>query len=78
MDLEIIILGEVSQRKTNYDVTYMWNQVFFLNNKVVFSSSTFSRCIVIDIYLPIRKYAFNGYLSIGFQYINQFDDEYVM
>ena len=28
MDLEIIILGEVNQRKTNitaYDIAYMWN-----------------------------------------------------
>jgi len=25
MDLEIIILGEVSQRKTNTAITYMWN-----------------------------------------------------
>ena len=26
MQLEIIILSEVSQRKTNpYDITYMWN-----------------------------------------------------
>jgi len=26
MDLEIIILSEVSQkRKTNYDIAYMWN-----------------------------------------------------
>ena len=24
-DLEIIILGEVSQRKTNTAITYMWN-----------------------------------------------------
>ena len=25
MDLEIIILGEVNQRKTNTSITYMWN-----------------------------------------------------
>ena len=25
MDLEIIILREVSQIKTSYDITYMWN-----------------------------------------------------
>ena len=26
MDLDIVILGEVSQRKTNIiDITYMWN-----------------------------------------------------
>ena len=25
MDLEIIILSEVSERQTSYDITYMWN-----------------------------------------------------
>ena len=25
MDLEIIILSEVSQRQISYDITYMWN-----------------------------------------------------
>ena len=25
MDLEIIILSELSERQTSYDVTYMWN-----------------------------------------------------
>ena len=25
MDLKIIILNEVRQRKTPYDITYMWN-----------------------------------------------------
>ena len=25
MDLEIIILSEVSQRKISYDIAYMWN-----------------------------------------------------
>ena len=25
MDLEIIILSEISQRQISYDITYMWN-----------------------------------------------------
>ena len=25
MDLEVIILSEVSQRQISYDITYMWN-----------------------------------------------------
>ena len=25
MDLEIIMLSEVSQRQISYDITYMWN-----------------------------------------------------
>ena len=25
MDLETVILSEVSQTKTSYDITYMWN-----------------------------------------------------
>ena len=25
MDVEIIILGEVSKRQTSYDITFMWN-----------------------------------------------------
>ena len=25
MDLEIIVLREVSERQTSYDITYMWN-----------------------------------------------------
>ena len=27
MDLEIIILSEVSQRKISYGITYMWNLI---------------------------------------------------
>ena len=27
MDLEMIILSEVSQRQISYDITYMWNLI---------------------------------------------------
>ena len=31
MDLEIIILSEVSQRQISYDITYMWNLKYDTN-----------------------------------------------
>ena len=37
MDLEIIILGEVNQRKTNTAITYMWN----IKNDMPIASAVF-------------------------------------
>ena len=31
MDLEMIILSEVSQRQISYDITYMWNLIYDTN-----------------------------------------------
>ena len=34
MDLEIIILSEVSQREIPYDITYMWNLKYGINEPI--------------------------------------------
>ena len=34
MDLETVILSEVNQRKTIYDITYMWNLKKYTNELI--------------------------------------------
>ena len=42
MDLEIIILSEVSQRQISYDITYMWN-LKYDTNKHIYETETDSQ-----------------------------------
>ena len=42
MDLEIIILSEVSQRQISYDVTYMWN-LKYDTNELIYKTETDSQ-----------------------------------
>ena len=42
MDLEIIILSEVSQRQISYDVTYMWN-LKYDTNELIYKTETGSQ-----------------------------------
>ena len=52
MDLEIIILGEVSQRKTNM-ISLMWNLIFFKKYKCYFHNR--SRLIDINNTVKVIK-----------------------
>ena len=42
MDLEIIILSEVSQRKIPYDITYMWS-LNYDTNEPIYETETDTR-----------------------------------
>ena len=39
MDLEIILLSEVSQRQISHDITYMWN-LKYDTNELIFKTET--------------------------------------
>ena len=44
MDLEIIILSEIRQRKTiSYDFTYMWNLKYATNELIIHKTETDSQ-----------------------------------
>ena len=52
MQLEIIILSEVSQKKKiPYDITYMWN-LKHDRNEPIYETETESRTLRIDWWLP--------------------------
>ena len=52
MDLDIVILGEVSQRKTNIiDITYMWN-LKNDTNELIYKRETDSQTQKTNIWLP--------------------------
>ena len=59
MDLEIIILSEVSQRKTSYDVTYLWNLKIQMKT---FSATLNQSLNRFQLQLPTKKYGYNIYL----------------
>lgn len=50
---------------------------FFIRRHCFFSSSTFLRCNIIETFVLRTNCAFNKNLNIGFQYLKNFDDEYV-
>ena len=50
MDLEIIILREVSQIKTSYDITYMWNLKYDTMN--LFTKQIDSQTQKTNLWLP--------------------------
>ena len=43
MDVEIIILGEVSKRQTSYDITFMWNLKKKDTNELIYKTETYSQ-----------------------------------
>ena len=49
MDLEIIILSEISQRKTN--ITYMWN-LKYDTNELIYQRETDSQTWKTNLWLP--------------------------
>ena len=57
MDLEIIILSEVSQRQIPYDITYMWNLKYNTNQRETKTDSQTQRT---DLWLPRGKWSRGG------------------
>ena len=53
MDLEIIILSEVSQRQI-YDITYMWNLKNY-KNEIINKTETDSQTSKTNLWLPKEK-----------------------
>ena len=43
MDLEIIIMSEVSQRQISYDITYMWNLIKNDTEELIYKIETNSQ-----------------------------------
>ena len=56
VDLEIIILSEVSQRErqTPYDITYMWN-LKYDTNELIYKTETDSQTQKTNLWLPKEK-----------------------
>ena len=54
MDLEIIILSEVRERQTSYDITYMWNLIKNDTNKLIFNTEIDSQ--ILETYSYQRGY----------------------
>ena len=56
VDLEIIILSEVSQRErqTPYDITYMWN-LKYDTNELIYKTETESQTQKTNLWLPKEK-----------------------
>ena len=66
MDLEIIMLSEVSQteRQVSYDITYMWN-LKYDTNEVIYKTETDSQTQKTNLWLPKGKGG-EGYIrSLG-------------
>ena len=59
MQLKIIILNEVSQRHTPYDITYIWN-LKYGTNKPVYGTETDSQTWRTDLWLPWRRREWDG------------------
>ena len=53
MDIEIIILTEVSQKET-YDITYMWN-LKYNTNEPIYKTETDSQIQRTDLWLPRKR-----------------------
>ena len=56
MDLETVILSEVNQRKTIYDITYMWNLKKYTNELIYKTDSQTWKTV----WLPKGKCAGEG------------------
>ena len=54
MDLEIIILSEVSQRQISYDITYMWN-LKYDTNELIYKTETDSQTEKTNLWFPKGK-----------------------
>ena len=54
MDLEIIILSEVSQRQISYDITYMWN-LKYDKNELIYKTETDSQTEKTNLWFPKGK-----------------------
>ena len=54
MDLETIILSEVSQKEIPYDITYMWNLKYDIN-ELIYETETDSQIQRSDLWLPGRR-----------------------
>ena len=55
MDLEIIILSEVSQRQISYDIAYMWNLKKIGTNELIYKIETDSQTQKTNLWLPKGK-----------------------
>ena len=54
MDLEIIILSEVSHRQISYDITYMWN-LKYDTNELIYKTETDSQTEKTNLWFPKGK-----------------------
>ena len=54
MDLETIILSEVSQKEIPYDITYMWNLKYDIN-ELIYETETDSQTQRTDLELPRER-----------------------
>ena len=52
MDLEIIILSEVSQRQTSCDITHMWSLMKNGANELIYKTETDSQILKSNLWLP--------------------------
>ena len=56
MDLEIVILSEVSQtsreRQISYDITYMWNLKKYGTNELIYKTEIESQIYKTNLWLP--------------------------
>ena len=55
MDLEILILSEVSQRQLSYDITYMWNLIKNDPKELIDKTETNSQISKQDLGFPKGK-----------------------
>ena len=55
MDLEIIILCEVSQRQILYDITYMWNLNKNNTSEIIYKTEIDSQTYKTNLWLPKGK-----------------------
>ena len=60
MDLEIIILSEVCQTKTIYDITHMWTLIKNDINELIYKTETNSHISKTNLWLSKGKHAGEG------------------
>ena len=64
MDLEIVIISEASQKEIPYDITYMWNLKYDIN-ELIYETETDSQTQRTNLWLP-RKSAGRGGMNWEF------------
>ena len=52
IDLEIIIISEVSQRQISCDITYMWHLIKNDTNELIYKTETDSQILKSNLWLP--------------------------